>query len=149
MYCTISLIRASKHLIVHTNAHKMINLMAPKSDRKWCEHLPFGQSLPPTYQYILFMPSLLQLVILDPHKNHSTPSPVHQQWSFTGFGFPTLPPPINHWTFALSMEEERWMRLEAWIYRCQLGGENNWLRVRVAQRLVGTGVNKNQVDMSN
>ena len=36
-----------------------------------------GQSLHPTYHRILFEPPLLQLTILDLHKNHSTPSPVH------------------------------------------------------------------------
>ena len=37
-----------------------------------------GQSQHPTYHCILFGPPLLQLAILGPHKNHSTPSLVHQ-----------------------------------------------------------------------
>ena len=35
------------------------------------------------YHKILFVPSLLQWVILSPPKDHSTSSLVHQQWSFT------------------------------------------------------------------
>jgi hypothetical protein len=31
---------ASKYPTMHTNAHKMVNSMAPKSDSKWCETNP-------------------------------------------------------------------------------------------------------------
>ena len=50
------------------------------------QHLS-NQSMHPTYHCILFGPPLLQLAISGPHKNHSTPSLLHQQWSFTVFGF--------------------------------------------------------------
>ena len=47
----------------------------------------YAQSLHPAYDYVLFESSLLQSVILEPHKNHSTPSLVHMYWSFTSFLF--------------------------------------------------------------
>jgi hypothetical protein len=36
LYSRVSMIWASKYSTLHTNAHKMVNLMVPMSDRKWC-----------------------------------------------------------------------------------------------------------------
>ena len=41
------LIRAPKYPTLHTNAHKTINSIAPKSDREWCEQHLSNQSLRP------------------------------------------------------------------------------------------------------
>ena len=42
-----SLIRAPKYPTLHTNAHKTINSIAPKSDHEWCEQHLSNQSLHP------------------------------------------------------------------------------------------------------
>ena len=60
--------------------------MAPKSDRKWCKTTPIR----PIIASHLGVPSLFQLAILGPHKNHYAPSLVHQSWSSTALGISTL-----------------------------------------------------------
>ena len=61
--------------------------MAPDSECKWCKQHLSGQSLHPIQQCVLFGPPLFQLAILDPHKNHSTPS---HKWSLTISDISTL-----------------------------------------------------------
>ena len=70
------LIWASIYL-TSTNAHKTLDSMAPKTDPKWCE---IGPIRPITASYTC--PPLWWLAISGSHKNHSTPSLVHQLRSY-------------------------------------------------------------------
>jgi hypothetical protein len=62
--------------------------------QKWSpsgvKHDLCGQSPHVAYHYNLFGQPILQSFYLDPHKNHSTPSLLHQQWLFTISRFSTL-----------------------------------------------------------
>ena len=76
--------------ILNTNAHETVNSMRPKSDCKWCEITPFRPTTASHLSLHSFWATFLQLAFLGPHKSHSIPSLVHQQQSFTDFGFSTL-----------------------------------------------------------
>ena len=77
LYSRVSLIWAVDIPTLHTNAHSWLD-----GTKKWsqvvCHSTHPSQSVPPTYQCILFRPPLLQWAILGPHNHHSTPSLVHQ-----------------------------------------------------------------------
>ena len=56
----------------------MVNLMPPiKVIPTGVKDDLYGQPLHMTSHYILFGPPLLQLIVLDLHNNHTTPSLVH------------------------------------------------------------------------
>ena len=117
MYKRVSLIWASKNPTLHVKAHKIINLMAPKSDPKVVLTMTYlGQSQHPAYHCILFRPTLLQLAILGPRQNHPIPSIVHPQWHFTSSCFLPYIVLQRAWTGCLEVLKCHVHELQIWSY---------------------------------
>ena len=79
-----------------------------------------GQSPHLAYHCTPFGPSFLQSAILGPHENHSTPSLVHHQWSFTVSCF-SLP-----WVRAIRLP---WVTNRLPLYPCRFLGPNSYYKI--------------------
>ena len=68
----------------------MANLMALKSDHKWCETIPIRPIIASHLLVRPFWATTFPINHLGSHKNHYAPSLVHHCWSLTALGISTL-----------------------------------------------------------
>ena len=89
LYTRASLIWASNYPTMHTNAHNMVNSLAPKSDHKWCEITPIW---PIIALHLSLHPFRATTFVsrLGPYNNNCTPSSMHQLYLSIVFDFSTL-----------------------------------------------------------